>query len=259
MSRRVLKVLLLSTVVAVPGLASLAFGQGLMVGKVPGSVAMERTVKGKVQDRFPLTEVAFEVATLQEAGSLPRADGPLPAAPLADAPLADAPLADPETQGQPDRSGRGDRRERRPPRSRFAGEQDALSFARNLAAAETALGIRSEQLDSWRAFTDALQAAVIPAPPPEPAPASPVEGFAAHLKAEGASGERLRLALDGLRARLNKDQLARFAQLEPALVPPPPSVPAPPPQRVAPPACPPGPDARADDGGPPPRGCRPLP
>lgn len=251
MSRRVLKVLLLSTALAAPGLAGLAFGPGLMAAsQVPVGVAVERAVKGKVQDRFPLTEVAFEVAALQEAGTPPRIDGPPPPASPADAPLAGS-----ETQGQPERSGRGDRRERRPPRSRFAGEQDALSFARNLAAAETALGIRSEQLDSWRAFTDALQAAVIPAPPPEPAPASPVEGFAAHLKAEGASGERLRLALDGLRARLTKDQLARFAQLEPAFVPPPP----PPPQRVAPPACPPGPDARADDGGTPPRGCRPMP
>lgn len=102
------------------------------------------------------------------------------------------------------------------------GPRGPLGYASTLAAAEVALGIQAGQLDAWRAFTDALQAAVMPPLPPPPAgaePPSPVAALAGRLAAQGEAGSRLTQATQALREKLRPDQLTRLAALEPELVP----------------------------------------
>ncbi|MCG5234818.1 hypothetical protein [Xanthobacter oligotrophicus] len=125
-----------------------------------------------------------------------------------------------------------------------------LGLAQTLAAAETAIGVRPNQMDAWRDFTDAFQAALPPPPPPAgapfpppgasaaaPAPFALVTALAVRDEEAGKAGARLRQAVETLKARLSEDQLQRLAQIEPALLPSPPPglVPPPPGGRRGPP------------------------
>ncbi|MFC3691764.1 hypothetical protein [Chenggangzhangella methanolivorans] len=84
-----------------------------------------------------------------------------------------------------------------------------------LAAQETAIGIRSGQLDAWRDYSDALQAML--APPKPPAKTDAPEAFSAEQAmaddavARGRAAEKLKSAIEALKPKLTPEQLERAA------------------------------------------------
>lgn len=117
-------------------------------------------------------------------------------------------------------------------------------LAEVLATAETFIGVRADQIDTWRTFTDAALA-LVPEPPVDGPPTGAAEPFsrpsemANRLVSEGKKAEQLLAAIQQLKAKLTPAQLQRVAQFE-AMLPPPP----PPPGVKRPPGLPPrGPGA----------------
>ncbi|QTL01742.1 hypothetical protein J5J86_13055 [Aquabacter sp. L1I39] len=99
-------------------------------------------------------------------------------------------------------------------------------LAQLLAAAETYVGVKADQIDAWRTFTDAA-IALVPQPPAG-APARTDEPFArasemaGRLASEGKKAEQLLAAIQQLKTKLTPAQLQRVAQFEAMLPPPPP-------------------------------------
>ncbi|MCJ8142599.1 hypothetical protein MKI84_06680 [Ancylobacter sp. A5.8] len=98
-----------------------------------------------------------------------------------------------------------------------------LVLASRLAALETYVGITGEQLSSWRAYTDAFQAMLIPPEPPEAQPdaLSQADMLARHAAQRGTLALDLAAAVEELRGKLSPDQLQRLSSAGPLLPMPP--------------------------------------
>lgn len=110
-----------------------------------------------------------------------------------------------------------------------------LILASRLAATESFVGIREEQLDLWRGYTDALFALLHPPgrdrralEAPQKPPAEPPDALdqsaalAACAADQSRAAERLASAIEALRRSLAPEQLDRLRQAGPLLPPRPP-------------------------------------
>lgn len=102
----------------------------------------------------------------------------------------------------------------------FKGPHAGMHMAEKLAAMETAVGIRSNQLDAWRKYTSSLVDLVEVTPPPAPAPdAKPApdavkpifgEPIADRTIDRAEKAKKFKTAAEELRKVLDADQLQKL-------------------------------------------------
>ncbi|NSX87004.1 hypothetical protein G6L86_15505 [Agrobacterium tumefaciens] len=121
-----------------------------------------------------------------------------------------------------------------PPHMRRMPRPDVLGLATKLSAAEIYLGVTPEQFGPWRAYTTALIDLVSPGPernppPPvageskaKPEPRLAGEELAGIIAQKAEKAKALQDAVAALKPKLSPQQVLKLAELERALMPPPP-------------------------------------